>query len=105
IAVLETARGGIVRSGLGYDWSDLAVLTNIQADHIGQDGIETLDDILEIKSLVIERVRQGGTIVLNADDPIVASVPELPRVQRLPRTVVYFSLAPDNKVIREHLAR
>src|SRR3954454_15674668 len=48
-AVLETARGGIVRSGLGYDWSDVGILTNIQPDHIGQDGIHDLEDILRIK--------------------------------------------------------
>src|SRR5947209_1743057 len=105
IAVLETARGGIVRSGLGYDWSDVGVITNIQADHIGQDGIETIEDILDIKSLVAERVREGGTLVLNADDPLTAGVPELPRVRRIARKVVYFSLIPDSVVIRRHVAK
>src|SRR4051812_37929581 len=70
-AVLETARGGMVRHGLGYDWSDVGVMLNIAADHIGQDGIRTLEDILKIKSLVAERVRDGGTIVLNADDALL----------------------------------
>ena len=46
VAVLETARGGIVRRGLGYDWSDIGVITNVQPDHIGQDGIETLEDLV-----------------------------------------------------------
>ena len=69
VAVLETARGGLMRRGLGYDWADVAVMTNITRDHIGQDGLETLDDILHVKSLVAERVRDGGTLVLNADDP------------------------------------
>ena len=45
VAVLETARGGIVRRSLGYDWSDVGVITNVQADHLGQDGIETVDDL------------------------------------------------------------
>lgn len=71
VAVLETARGGIIRRGLGYDWSDVGVITNIHADHIGQDNIKNLDDILWVKSLVIERVREGGTIVLNADSEIL----------------------------------
>ena len=68
VAVLETARGGIVRSGLGYDWSDISVFTNIHPDHIGQDGIESVEDIVKIKKLVAERVRAGGTLILNADD-------------------------------------
>src|SRR5206468_4589688 len=54
VAVLETARGGIVRSGLGYDWSDIGIITNIQLDHIGQDGIESIADLAFIKSLVAE---------------------------------------------------
>jgi cyanophycin synthetase len=52
VAVLETARGGIVKRGLGYDWSDVAVITNIQHDHIGQDGIEEVEDLLYIKSFL-----------------------------------------------------
>lgn len=66
--MLETARGGIVRRGLGYDWSDISVITNIGPDHIGQDGIESVEDLVYIKSLIAERVREGGTLVLNADD-------------------------------------
>ncbi len=71
VAVLETARGGIVRRGLGYDWASVGVLTNIQADHIGQDGIEDLADILWIKSLVVERVIPGGAVVVNAGAPVL----------------------------------
>jgi cyanophycin synthetase len=56
VAVLETARGGIVRRGLGYDRADVAVITNIRADHLGQDDIETMDDLLHVKSLVAEAV-------------------------------------------------
>lgn len=67
VAVLETARGGIIRRGLGYDWSDVGIITNIQPDHIGQDGIESLEDIMWVKSLVVERVKKDGTIILNAD--------------------------------------
>jgi cyanophycin synthetase len=103
VAVLETARGGIVRSGLGYDWADIAVMTNVQADHIGQDGIESIDDIMHIKRLVAERVRPGGTLVLNADDPQVVRVPEHRLVCNTPKRVVFFSLDPNNPHVLRHL--
>jgi len=104
VAVLETARGGIVRSGLGYDWADIAVLTNIQPDHIGQDGIETLEDIVHIKRLVAERVREGGTLVLNADDEHLVRVPHHPRVCDTAKHIVFFSLDAANPQIGAHLA-
>jgi cyanophycin synthetase len=104
VAVLETARGGIVRRGLGYDWSDVGVMTNVGADHIGQDGIESIEDILWIKSLVAERVREGGTLVLNADDELLATLPERRAVKRVPKRYVYFSLRADNPVLLEHCA-
>lgn len=104
LAVLETARGGIVRRGLGYDWADVAIMTNIQADHFGQDGIEDLEDLLYIKSLVAERVRDGGTLILNADDTHLARLMENDRVSRVPKEAVYFSLYHNNPLIAEHLA-
>lgn len=104
VAVLETARGGIVRRGLGYDWSDISVMTNVRPDHLGQDGIEDVDDLLHIKSLVAERVRGGGTLILNADDERLARLTELDRVGRMPKTIVYFSLASDNPVVKSHTA-
>jgi cyanophycin synthetase len=104
-AVLETARGGIVRRGLGWDWCDVAVLTNVQADHVGQDGIESVDDLLWVKSLVAERVREGGTLVLNADDERLAALAEAPRVARVPKRVVYFSLRDSSVVVHRHLSR
>lgn len=67
-AVLETARGGIVRGGLGFDDCDIAVITNIGSDHLGQDGVQDLDDLVHVKSLVVDVVRQSGAAVLNADD-------------------------------------
>lgn len=104
IAVLETARGGIVKRGLGYDWSDVAIITNIQADHIGQDGIESVEDILEIKSLVAERVREGGTLVLNADDAHLARLADDQRVNKIPKQIVYFSLKPNHVLLRRHVS-
>lgn len=104
VAVLETARGGIVRRGLGYDWSDISVMTNIGPDHIGQDGIESIADLVRIKSLIAERVREGGTLVLNADDEHLARLMENPRVSELQKHVVYFSLNESNPLIAHHVA-
>jgi len=103
VAVLETARGGIVRRGLGYDWSDIAVMTNVGPDHIGQDGIETVEDLVHIKSLVAERVRAGGTLVLNADDEHFSRLPESPRVREPRRRIVFFSMRDDNPLVVEHV--
>jgi cyanophycin synthetase len=102
-AVLETARGGILRRGLGYDWSDIGVMTNISDDHIGQDGIKTVEDVVYIKSLVAERVREGGTLILNADNEYLAKLMECERVNRVPKKVVYFSLDENNSLVRGHL--
>jgi cyanophycin synthetase len=104
VAVLETARGGIMRSGLGYEWSDISVITNIQPDHIGQDGIESIEDILRVKSIVAERVREGGTLVLNADDELLSNLPKSLATRSIKRQIAYFSLKPDNPIIKAHLA-
>ena len=103
-AVLEVDRGGLLRGGLAYDWSDVGVITNIRPDHIGQDGIEDIEDIVRIKSLVAERVRDGGTIVLNADDLEASQLMERPRMQGPARNVVYYSLSFANQTLRHHLA-
>ena len=102
-AVLETARGGIVRRGLGYDWSDIGVMTNIGDDHIGQDGIKTIEDVVFIKSLVAERVREGGSLILNADNQYLVKLAKSERITRVPKNIVYFSLNEHNPVVREHL--
>jgi len=102
-AVLETARGGILRRGLGYDWSDIGVMTNIGEDHIGQDGIKSVDDVVYIKSLVAERVKEGGTLILNADDEHLSKLMECKRVNRIPKQVIYFSLDENNPLIKRHL--
>lgn len=98
VAVLETARGGIIRSGLAYDLSDIGVLTNISEDHLGLDGIETLEDLLYVKSLVIEAVKTNGYAVLNADDPLVVQA-----AQRTKSNIIYFSKEEDNLIIHKHL--
>ncbi len=101
-AVLETARGGILRRGLGYDRADVAVLTNITSDHLGMDGIEDLDDLTDVKALVAEEIQPGGTLVLNADDSRVAALAARPAVRARNPVVRYFSLDGRNPVILAH---
>jgi cyanophycin synthetase len=71
VAVLETARGGMLREGLAYDAADVGAVLNVSADHLGLKGIDTLDDLANVKSMVVESVARRGTSVLNADDPLV----------------------------------
>ena len=101
-AVLETARGGIIRGGLGYERADVAVITNISADHLGSDGIDDLDELIGVKALVAEEIRRGGTVVLNADDPASAALAERPAVRRHEPDIRYFSLAPDSPAALAH---
>jgi cyanophycin synthetase len=67
-AALEIARGGILRRGLGATDFDVSVVTNIAADHLGRDGVETLDDMAEVKSVVVRATRPTGWVVVNAED-------------------------------------
>jgi len=101
-AVLETARGGIIRGGLGYQQADVAVITNISADHLGSDGVDDLDELIGVKALVAEEIRPGGTVVLNADDPATAALAQRPAVRRHAPDIRYFSLEPDNPVALAH---
>ncbi|GAA2497945.1 cyanophycin synthetase [Winogradskya humida] len=103
-AVLETARGGLLRRGLGYDRTDVGVLTNITVDHLGQDGMSSIEDIAHVKALVAERVRDGGTLVLNADDPWVRSLAESPRVRADRKRLVWFGTDAQQPVVAAHLA-
>ena len=103
IAVLETARGGILRRGLGYDWADVGIVTNITEDHIGQDGIESVADLVNIKALIAERVRENGTLVLNADDVESAGLVNRPAVRQTKKKIVYFALSESNPIVKKHL--
>ncbi|WP_088226309.1 cyanophycin synthetase [Desulfosporosinus sp. FKB] len=98
VAVLETARGGILRAGLGYDYADVAVITNVSIDHLGQYGIETLEDIAHVKSLVAEVVKPHSYVVLNADDPQVVAM-----AKRTQGRVILFSTEKGNSHVRKHL--
>jgi len=87
VAVLETARGGLLREGLAFDRSDIGACLNVAPDHLGLKGIETIDDLAEVKALIIETVRRDGTAVLNADDPLVVKMARRSRAR-----VIWFSL-------------
>lgn len=99
IAVLETARGGLVRKGLGYQEAAVAVITNIANDHLGCDGIESLTDLAHIKALVVETVSKNGFAVLSADDNMVVAM-----AQRCPGQIIFFSCQAQNKILARHLA-
>jgi cyanophycin synthetase len=100
IAVLETARGGILKRGLAFDRCDVAVVLNVSADHLGLDGVETVAELAQVKGVVAERATRA--VVLNAeDDHCVAMAGELDaRVE-----VLYFALDADNAVLLRHLER
>jgi cyanophycin synthetase len=89
VAVLETARGGMLRRGLPVEWADVAVVTNVADDHLGEFGIQDVDALAEVKLLVARAVRADGAVVLNADDPLLR---EHARRVRVP--IVWFSLDP-----------
>ncbi|HEY5887708.1 MAG TPA: Mur ligase family protein, partial [Acidimicrobiales bacterium] len=69
LAVTETARGGILRRGVGVAYNDVSVVTNISADHLGLGGIDTLDQLAEVKAVITKITKPSGWCVLNADDP------------------------------------
>ncbi|HHY80595.1 MAG TPA: cyanophycin synthetase [Thermoanaerobacter sp.] len=99
-AVLETARGGIIREGLGYDLADIGVITNISEDHLGIDGIETLEDLAFVKALVVEAVKEDGYSVLNADDPMTTYL-----AQRAKGKIIYFSMYDNNLTVKKHIEK
>ncbi len=97
VAVLETARGGILRSGLGFDACDVGVVLNVQADHLGIGDIETLEALAEVKSVVAESAQPQGYAVLNADDLLVAQA-----AKRVQAQVAYFTTDPANQIVQAH---
>jgi cyanophycin synthetase len=97
-AVLETARGGILRSGLGFDRCNVAVVTNIASDHLGLKGIDTLSDLARVKAVVPQATLRDGASVLNADNEYTV---EMARTSR--GEIIFFSLDEENPVIRDHI--
>ena len=96
MAVMEVARGGILREGLGYDRNDVAVVTNVAPDHLGMRGINTVEQLAEVKAVVVEAVPRDGFAVLNADDPLVRKMR-----RRCSGSIVWFSLEPPGSRVRE----
>src|SRR3970040_2381750 len=82
LAVLETARGGILLRGIGYARKDGAVGTNVSADHLGLQGIDTIEELAEVKGAVTRITRRGGWAVLNAEDPLVWAMRRESRARR-----------------------
>lgn len=97
-AVLETARGGLLRSGLGYGTADVGICMNVAEDHIGLGYIETVEDLARLKSLVPATVRRGGYSVLNADDKWCRWMEK-----ECHEHIVWFSLNPQNPTVLEHV--
>jgi cyanophycin synthetase len=101
VAVLETARGGVLRSGLGFDECDVGVVLNVSADHLGLRGINTLEQLADVKGVVAAVVKREGHAILNADDDLVYGMSA-----RTVGDVVLFSVQPpgDNPRVESHLA-
>jgi cyanophycin synthetase len=97
-AVLETARGGIVRAGLGFDRCDVAVVTNVTGDHLGVGGVDTIEELAEVKSVVPAAAWNDGFSVLNADDEWCVKMERRARGE-----VIYFSMDENNETVRSHL--
>jgi cyanophycin synthetase len=102
VAVLETARGGILRSGLGFGECDVGVVLNVTSDHLGLRGIDTVEQLAEVKGVIASAVKPGGHTVLNADDPLVLAMRE-----RTPGQVVLFTMTPagESPPVEEQLRR
>jgi cyanophycin synthetase len=96
MAVFEVARGGILREGLGYERNDVGVVLNVQPDHLGLRGIDTLEQLADVKGVIVEAVPRNGYAVLNADDPLVRGLR-----RRCSGRIVWFTMAQPGSEIRE----
>jgi cyanophycin synthetase len=100
VAVLETARGGILLRGVGYESNEASVLTNVSSDHLDLQGIHTLPELVEVKAVITRITRPDGQVVLNADDPLVAA-----RARHVRAPVTFFSIRPIERALARHLDR
>ncbi len=98
-AVLETARGGILRSGLAFDKAAVGAVLNVASDHLGLEGIETPERLARVKRVVIESVSADGYGVLNADDPLTVAMAEY-----CPGQVIFFGMDRSSRPLALHLA-
>lgn len=101
VAVLETARGGILRAGLGFDRCDVAIVTNIgEGDHLGLGDIETPEELARVKRTIVDVVTKNGAAVLKADDPLTAEM-----ASACSGHVIFFARDPQHPVLMAHRAR
>jgi cyanophycin synthetase len=102
VAVLETARGGILRAGLGFHECDVGVVLNVTSDHLGLRGIQTLEQLASVKSVIPATVKREGHAILNADDPLVYAMRE-----RTGGDIVLFSAREfgENGLVADHVER
>jgi cyanophycin synthetase len=100
LAVLETARGGILLQGVGYESNEVSVVTNVSPDHLDLQGIHTLPELAEVKAVIARITRPDGWTVLNAEDRLVAGI-----ARRVRAHVCLFSTDAGLRGIRRHLAR
>ena len=99
-AVLECARGGILHAGLGFDECDISILLNISDDHLGLDGIDTLDELLRVKSVVPLSTKKNGVAILNADDDLIYSL-----MPDLNCKIALFSIHNNNSRVIQHCSK
>lgn len=97
-AVFETARGGILRAGLGFKNCNVAIVTNVAPDHLGLKGIHTVEQLAKVKSVVVESVLPDGYSILNADDDLVYAMREVNKGK-----VALFSMDETNPRIKKHM--
>ena len=97
IGILETARGGLLRRGLGINSADAALITNIAKDHLGDFGSQDLNELLNCKWIISRAVAEGGNLILNADDAMLVA-----KSREFPGELVWFSLDSNNAVVRAH---
>jgi cyanophycin synthetase len=100
VAILETARGGLLRRGMGVERADAALITNVSEDHLGDFGSRSLEELLEIKWIVSRAVRSTGRLILNADDDLLVA-----KAKDHDGDLVWFGLDSQNQVICEHVAK
>ena len=99
LGILETARGGLLRRGLGVMKADAALITNVAEDHLGDFGSQNLGELLNVKWIISRVVETSGSLILNADDKLLVT-----KSAEFPGVVVWFTLNPDNPTVKEHTA-
>ena len=98
VAILETARGGLLRRGLGVEAAHAALITNVAEDHMGEFGVQTLEELADVKWIVTSVVENDGLVILNADDPLLIS-----RAKKTNANIGWFSSDPSNPLIVENI--